>query len=200
VYVHTSPVTEKTYTDIVFLDRRTNLVDSVGAGVGTALALGNAAATGAAAAFAAGATTGAAGNALSKPRKVQIVESMKNNKIEIDRLLDENFKRELQQSGKLTIENSAESADAVIELSVTSFGFMLATGFSKRLYPVISVNAKMKDNTGTVLWRESTRVMPFNKSNSIGYGPEEYIDDPKKIEDALNRITAICSQNMVSKY
>jgi hypothetical protein len=202
VYVHTSPVTKETYTDVAFLDRQTNLGDAVGVGVANSVAATMHWAPALAVALAAGVAIGAAEMALSRPKsgKVQVIESMKNNKIEIDRLLDENFKKELQQSGKLRIENSAESADAVITLSVTSFGFMLATGFGKQLYPVISANAEMKDKTGTVLWRESTRVTPFNKSNSIGYGPQEYIDDPKKIEDALNRITAICSQDMVSKY
>jgi hypothetical protein len=202
VYVHTSPVTKETYADIAFLDRQTNLGDSVGVAVASAATATMNWASALAVALAAGFAVAAAeiGLSKSKPGKVQIIESLKNNKIEIDRLLDENFKKELQQSGKLRIENSAESADAVIELSVTSFGFMLATGFSNKLYPVISANAEMKGKTGTVLWRESARVTPFNKSNSIGYGPQEYIDDPKKIEDALNRITAICSQEMVSKY
>jgi hypothetical protein len=105
------------------------------------------------------------------PAPVKVEKMMAANNIVVEKMLRDEFIRELRQSNRFSIVDTAP-ADAEFQLFITKYG-LSSIPWHKELQPVVAARAELKDADGNVVWSH-TRSMSNHSDREI---PAVLFDD-----------------------
>ena len=86
----------------------------------------------------------------------------------IDRIVLEEVRDQFQKSGKFKLIDKDEPGAAILDVTVTTYGFSIPHGFSSKLVPILGIRCEMKDSTGRIIWSDTENARPLgNPVDSI---------------------------------
>lgn len=140
-----------------------------------------------------GAVIGATGTSSS-----QAMQGFLNDpSVDIAQLVPAAFKKELVNSGKLSVPDDASPDAPVMSFEIQIYGLGQTQGFSSTLYPTIALKVELVNSAGQVIWRERDYITPQNKDNDIGAKFEEYAADRELLRRSFEKATAALSRIML---
>lgn len=108
-----------------------------------------------------GAIGGAIAGANSASKSEVIKKFAKEHEIEIEQIVRRAFESEINKNNNLEINNNSENKLSII---VKQYGLSIPNGFSRKLVPVLLVEAEIKDGENAVIWRDRDHVLPLSKT------------------------------------
>jgi hypothetical protein len=100
----------------------------------------------------------------SDPAPVKVAKMMTANNIVVEKMLRDEFIKELRQSNKFVIVD-AGPADAEFQLSIVKYG-LSAIPWHKELQPIVAANVELKSADGNIVWNY-TRSMSNHSDREI---------------------------------
>jgi hypothetical protein len=144
-----------------------------------------------------GAIGGAIADKVSKKEPPdQILEIMREHKIDLPSIIKSEFAKAMQTAGHIVAVDDM-AGDVKIDLAVVMYGLGQRQGFSAVLYPVLRVEAKMTRADGMVIWQKEDYITPLNKENSGGHTFEEYVQQPELLRATWTNIAGITSREVL---
>lgn len=101
----------------------------------------------------------------------------------------------IEKSNKFSVKPTSP-VDAQIQLKVTGYGFQEAAMLSRRVRPILSIEATMTRSDGKVVWKHRRAITHLN-SNTPANLPEQLKENPKLGAEALRAAAKIVATEAV---
>jgi hypothetical protein len=149
-----------------------------------------------------GQATGAVAATTSEPAAL-LLDHIKKNGIEMDRIAYEEVDAEMRHWGRLTVLDAPPAAPVpnvgTLKIAVLRYGFSIPNGFSSRLVPLVILKFELVDAAGKVVWSSNDRTHPLgNPVEPLTV--EEMRDNPKSIEIAWRGASRYISKRLLEEY
>jgi hypothetical protein len=168
-----------------YWDRSRSMAVGIGTGLGAAVGAGSSPSK-QATYTAIGAGLGAAAGAqMAIEPSQEMVQTMKENDIDVGRIIRKSLIEQMIYKGKMSIVDSLDAADGIMNISINMYGFGQTQGFSSVLHPTLNVDAYITDKAGRKVWKKTDFITPLNKRNTPAHTFEEYIGNPNLIGEAF---------------
>ncbi len=142
-----------------------------------------------------GAVGGAVAGADSASKTDQLKAFAKEHNILIDEIVRNSFISAINQTGEIAV---SENTDTRLKINVKQYGLSIPHGFSGNLVPVLLVEAEIFSNAGTVLWRDSSHILPLGNP-AQPFKLEELKDNPNLLRDAWEAAAYKAATDLIAK-
>ncbi|MGR9088143.1 MAG: hypothetical protein ACU841_13855 [Gammaproteobacteria bacterium] len=134
---------------------------------------------------------------ISQSRKLKLLAE--NNEIYIEKIVIEEMRKAIGESGKINIADSSSSGTAQLNILIPQYGFSIPHGFSSKLVPVLHVTCEMLDSSGKRIWKWKESVSILN-SPAEPVALEQIQADPGLIEHAWRMAAEDIAKRMINNY
>ncbi len=105
------------------------------------------------------------------------------NKIFIDKIVLEELKKALENSGKVHLTESPKQSLVTFNTNIIQYGFSVPNGLSSKLVPMLNILFTLVDVDGKIIWKANDYTLPLG--NPVEAIPADEIKtNPKLIENA----------------
>ncbi|MDP0506480.1 MAG: hypothetical protein Q7K47_04945 [Fusobacterium sp. JB019] len=125
-------------------------------------------------------------------KKEKFIKVMIENNINIENIVLKSANKELKKAGI----NNSDNSEFEIKFIVRLYGFGQRQGLSKKLKPIMVIEAKISDNNNEIVFKDIENITTFN-SKTKHYEIDEYIKDYNKINAALEGVASIAISNIL---
>ncbi len=101
-----------------------------------------------------------------------------DNGVDISTIVRDAFERGLRREGRYPYD---EDATTVLSIEILRYGLSIPHGLSRKLVPILLIQARITDAAGTVLWQGGDNVLPLGgPAESVKL--DEIVADPAVLE------------------
>lgn len=125
----------------------------------------------------------------------RIKSDMQQNGVDINSMLIQNFIEKIPSETNYKLAQSG-FGDAQFKLNVNSYGFASAGFSSGAAIPTMSVDARLVDSKGRVLWQNTQKAI-LDQSPYNSYSIDYYLHNPIVMKKAFQMMTSEVSDNLL---
>jgi hypothetical protein len=145
-----------------------------------------------------GALGGAISYAISKHPEEALQASTEKNGVYVDKIVFQELNTVLRASGKLLVSDAQEASDAIINVTITAYGYTQTDELGAKVAPSIAIKCEMMDNSGKVVWSANGNFPTAENIMAATISIEDAQKTPKVLEDAWQSASKNLAQSIVN--
>lgn len=126
----------------------------------------------------------------------QLAEFMEKHNINAGEIFSKELEKQIKEFNKNIIVDSA-ATKPVLTIEVVRYGLTKKDAFGTKLCPVLSIEAKIKNADGTILWKNKDYIANMNSENNVAETLETFHNDPSKLRSGFENISRILAKIFV---